>query len=146
LSNFVRLFIAGFILAGLFLSLPGSAANSSNSVLIDLAAKNLTPDEQLALKYAPIAYLRTQTNPCDTVGEPYSPTAVNVSFSNALIKLCLRTDAKKAKDDSVAVEGRTEIRLPEKTATPPSICPAVRATRNAPMRNCSMRLSATNRR
>ncbi len=101
--NLARLLTLGCLCAGFLLSWPGSAAaNASNAVLIDPASTTLTLDEQLALKYAPVAVLKTQTKPCDTIGEPYAPTAVDVIFGNPLVKLRKRTSAKKAKDDPVA--------------------------------------------
>ena len=70
-----RLLMPAMMLASLALGLFGSEGSASTRApgAIDPAAPNLTAEEQLALRYAPIAYLKTQSAPCDAKGEPYAP-------------------------------------------------------------------------
>ncbi len=46
-----------------------------------------TADEQLAQKYAPIAYLKRQDFPCDPEGEPWLPAPVDIAFGDELVHL-----------------------------------------------------------
>ncbi len=53
-----------------------------------LPAAGVAPAEQaLADKYVPIAELKKQPEACSTVGEPYLPVAVDISFNDPEVKL-----------------------------------------------------------
>ena len=42
----------------------------------------LSPEQELVERYAPIIYLKAQEASCDTDGEPYAPTAVDIVLDN----------------------------------------------------------------
>ncbi len=44
-------------------------------------------EQELANRYVPIAYLRTQPEECDTDGEPYTPVSVDITLNNPEVKL-----------------------------------------------------------
>lgn len=44
-------------------------------------------EQELANRYVPIAYLRTQPDVCDTNGEPYTPISVDITLNNPEVKL-----------------------------------------------------------
>lgn len=46
------------------------------------AHDTLTPEQQLARKYAPVVLLKRQTAPCDDQGEPFLPAPVDVTFDD----------------------------------------------------------------
>ncbi len=60
-------------------------------------------EQQLADKYVPIAYLRTQPSECSTVGEPYIPIAVDITLNNPEVKLRRRKQAGETSDPVVKV-------------------------------------------
>ncbi len=51
------------------------------------AGQTLTAEEQLAQKYAPIAYLKRQEFPCDPEGEPWLPAPVEIDFGDREVAL-----------------------------------------------------------
>ncbi len=61
------------------ISTPGCSTSS--------AAQAVSPEQQLAEKYAPIAMLKRQKEPCDRYGEPYLPAPVEVVFDDPEVKL-----------------------------------------------------------
>jgi hypothetical protein len=104
-----KLLMPAVLLAGLALSLfnTGALASTRAPGAIDPAAPNLTPEEQLALRYAPIAYLKTQTAPCDSKGEPYAPAPVDVVLGDPQVVLRERSDAKKSSGDPIVTTAPT---------------------------------------
>jgi hypothetical protein len=100
--NAARLLILVLMLAGMALALPAGAVASTRAPgAIDPNAPNLTPEEQLALRYAPIAYLKVQSAPCDAKGEPYAPAPVEVVLNDSQVVLRERSAAKKSSGDPV---------------------------------------------
>lgn len=62
--------------------------------------------QQLADRFAPIAYLRTQSRPCDRAGEGYFPAPVDTVLGNPEVAL-RRDDGGRAADDPVITMGPT---------------------------------------
>jgi hypothetical protein len=56
-----------------------------------------SPEQQLADKYVPIAYLKQQKRACDTNGEPYLPAPVEIAFDDPAVSL------KEGEDKTVIV-------------------------------------------
>jgi hypothetical protein len=52
-----------------------------------------SPEQQLADKYAPIAYLKAQKKPCDSNGEQYDPAPVEIAFDDPDVTLEEGADA-----------------------------------------------------
>lgn len=59
-------------------------------------AQDMSAEERLAEKFAPIAYLREQTSACDTNGEPYMPVPVEIVFDDPEVLL-----KRQAGDDEI---------------------------------------------
>jgi hypothetical protein len=72
---------------------------------IDPSAPNLSAEEQIALKFAPIAMLKEQDHPCDSTGEPYAPAPVDVVLNDPQVLLRAQSDAAHASGDPVIVTG-----------------------------------------
>lgn len=66
----------------------------------------ISPEQELAERYAPIAMLKTQTSTCDEDGEAYFPAPVDFLFNNPDI-LLRHNDGGDQKDDTVLAEGFT---------------------------------------
>jgi len=45
------------------------------------------PAQQLAVRYTPIVYLKDQSEPCDSKGEPYAPVSVDAVLANDAVTL-----------------------------------------------------------
>jgi hypothetical protein len=82
---------------------PTSAA--SVPAPIDPGSPNLSAEEQIALKFAPIAYLKEQDHPCDSTGEPYEPAPVDVVLDDDQVVLREQSDAARASGDPVIITG-----------------------------------------
>lgn len=52
-----------------------------------LAKQGVTPEQELAARFAPIIILQRQDFPCDTEGEPYLPAPVDVVFADDQVVL-----------------------------------------------------------
>jgi hypothetical protein len=52
-----------------------------------------SPEQQLADKYAPIAYLKAQKKPCDSNGEQFEPAPVEIAFDDPEVTLEEGADA-----------------------------------------------------
>ena len=50
-------------------------------------AADASPEERLAARYSPIAYLKTQKKPCDDSGEPFTPGPVESVVGNPAVVL-----------------------------------------------------------
>ena len=53
----------------------------------DLARTEPEAAQELAERYAPIVVLKRQEEPCDSSGEPYGPTAVDIVLDNPEVLL-----------------------------------------------------------
>jgi hypothetical protein len=72
---------------------------------VDANAPNLSAEEQIALKFAPIAMLKAQDHPCDSTGEPYAPAPVDVVLDDPQVLLRAQSDAARASGDPVIATG-----------------------------------------
>ena len=52
-----------------------------------LAWQGVTPEQELANRFAPIIILQRQDSPCDAEGEPYLPAPVDVVFADDAVVL-----------------------------------------------------------
>jgi len=68
------------------------------------APSDATADEQLAQKYAPIAYLKRQEFPCDPEGEPWLPAPVDIAFGDEAVHLRQYPEATDLKDAPTAAD------------------------------------------
>lgn len=84
------------------------------SGLTTLAWQALTPDEELAARFAPIIILQRQDEPCDEEGEPYLPAPVDVAFSDPAVVLREGPDQVPARSP---VENPDLFQLPDDFAT-----------------------------
>jgi hypothetical protein len=71
------------------------------------ATQALTAAEQLAEKYAPVAYLKQQTGPCDDEGEPFQPAPVEVVLGDPAVVLRQNTGGENAAADPIVVTAPT---------------------------------------
>lgn len=98
-------FLAVWLFTLLF-SLQSRPAGAASAITpIDPNSPNPTAEEQIALKFAPIAYLKEQDHPCDSTGEPYAPAPVDVVLDDGQVVLREQSDAAKASGDPVIVTG-----------------------------------------
>lgn len=74
------------------------------------AAQAVSPEQQLADKYAPIVMLRQQSAPCDKDGEGYFPTTVDFLFNNPDVALKAKGDGKVSSDTTIK-QGPTAVDL-----------------------------------
>ncbi len=81
---------------------PMSGEDSAGAVL-----QTATADQQLAEKFAPIAYLKEQSEPCDSEGEPYVPAPVDAVLGDPEGVLRQDSGAEDAKDDPIIVTAPT---------------------------------------
>jgi hypothetical protein len=63
--------------------------------------QNLPPEQQLAERHAPIAYLKRQRNVCDPAGEPYLPLPVEAVLDDPSVLLRLDTGDHEASRDQI---------------------------------------------
>ena len=64
-------------------------------------AQDLSPEEQLAERYAPIASIREQDADCDTSGEPYLPAPVEIVFNDPEVLLRRQATGDELRDPVV---------------------------------------------
>ncbi|MFV2039327.1 MAG: hypothetical protein ACC660_03705, partial [Acidimicrobiales bacterium] len=81
-----RAVLATAVLLGLSVSLaPPAAAQEDRPP--DLATANPDGAQELGERYAPVMMIKSQEQPCDSDGEPYGPTAVDIVLDNPDILL-----------------------------------------------------------
>lgn len=83
------LMLAGLELGTLSATLaaPAPRAGATATPAVALPRGVTAAEQELANRYAPIAYLRTQPDECDTDGEPYTPVSVDITLNNPEVKL-----------------------------------------------------------
>ncbi len=81
---------AALLFCGLLAGLGGAAPHSVEA--------QLSPEQELAEKYAPVLMLREQAADCDHSGEGYYPTVVDYLFDNPDIRLMANSGGNKADD------------------------------------------------
>jgi hypothetical protein len=79
-----------------------------------LARQGVTPEQELAARFAPIIILQRQDFPCDTEGEPYLPAPVDVVFADD--EVVLRQGPQQEPVES-PVENADLFALPDDFAT-----------------------------
>jgi hypothetical protein len=84
-----------------------AGSSFSEACIQQVAAQAANPEQQLAEKYAPIAYLKEQAEPCDDDGEPYPPAPVEVVLGDPEVVLRQDSGAEDAEDDPIVVTGPT---------------------------------------
>lgn len=77
---------------------PGPGALSPSVTAQSLPAGVTAAEQELANRYVPIAYLRTQPQTCDTDGEPYTPISVDITLNNPEVMLRRRKRAGEKTD------------------------------------------------
>jgi hypothetical protein len=92
-----------------------NAAPTPSTVSVP-AAQQSSPEQQLADRFAPIAYLRQQEEPCDRKGEGYFPAPIEVILGNPSVALKQNT-ADNADDDPIVMMGPTAQDLADKDDT-----------------------------
>lgn len=91
--------IFALVLAGLFvLFLPASPTPAR-------ADGQQTPEQQLIEKYAPVAGLKTQEHECDSEGEPYLPSPVEVVLGDPAVTLKENIKGGSSRTDPVVTSG-----------------------------------------
>jgi len=66
-----------------------------------------SPEQQLAEKYAPVAGLKTQQHECDSDGEPYLPSPVEVVLGDPKVTLKQNIEGGSSRTDPVVTSGPT---------------------------------------
>lgn len=84
------------------------------SVTGALAQQPLSPEEELARRFAPIVILQRQDEACDASGEPYLPAPVNVVFDDRSVTLRQGADQEPV---GSPIESADLFRLPDHFAT-----------------------------
>lgn len=80
-------------LAGALPALDGPRTRSSGATAVNgphqasESGETATAEERLAARYAPIAYLKTQAQPCDTAGESFAPAPVEIVLGDPAVAL-----------------------------------------------------------
>ena len=77
-------------------------------------ATAVSPEQQLADKYAPIMELKQQTGPCDDKGEPYLPAPVQVVLGDPQVVLRENEGGSNASTDPIIKRGPTAADLADK--------------------------------
>jgi hypothetical protein len=67
--------------------------------------EDVSPEQQLAERYAPIAYLKRQRTVCDPSGEPYRPLPVGAVLDDPSVLLRLDTGDHEASRDQIVKSG-----------------------------------------
>ena len=102
---------------------PSPPPGAATPAPLDLTAMERREDEALARRYAPIMYIKAQSEPCDTDGEQYLPAPVDIVFGDTGVTLRQAPDADIvargiASDDLFARDARHYIDLRGHPRTP----------------------------
>jgi hypothetical protein len=94
--------LAAILFSLLASQIRSAAASSAQQAATPAATPDASPavqaasasaEQQLADKYAPIAYLKQQKKECDSDGEPYVPAPVDIVFDDPAVSLKEGPDA-----------------------------------------------------
>ena len=117
MRRFINPLIVALMLATLLFGALGGRAGAEGAHwpgALDPAAPDLPAEARLALRFAPVAYLKTQTKPCDANGEPYAPAPVEVVLNASAVVLRERSSGKEASGDPVVATAPAAADLAEK--------------------------------
>ena len=73
--------------------------------------EELSPEQQLADRYAPITYLKRQEYSCDPTGEAYLPLPINAVMDDPSVILRLDTGGRTAAHDRIVTTGPSMVDL-----------------------------------